>query len=174
MWLIVGLELLTFAIVLVMLAVLRASQPAVFGAGRAALSANTGLALTLLLVTSGALAAAGVHRYRLGHDASARALLIAAAVGGLGFVGLKLKDYAEHIAAGHQLGSNDFWDAFYLGSGFHLAHVLVGLVLLTGLVVRLGRAPRLGVETVAAVALFWHLCDVVWFFLFPFFYVGGG
>jgi heme/copper-type cytochrome/quinol oxidase subunit 3 len=28
------------------------------------------------------------------------------------------------------------------------------------------------VETIAAVALFWHLCDLAWFFLFPLFFAG--
>lgn len=168
MWLIVGLELVTFAIALVMIAALRASEPALFAVGQASLSPAVGLALTLLLVSSGALAAEAVHAARGGRFERAQAFFGAAIALGLGFVGLKVFDTRAHLDAGHGLGSSDFWDAYLLGTGFHFVHVLVGLLLLAGVAVGLkkSRDP----ELVAAVALFWHLCDLAWFFLFPLFF----
>jgi heme/copper-type cytochrome/quinol oxidase subunit 3 len=52
-------------------------------------------------------------------------------------------------------------------------HVLIGLVLLAYTARRLGRGRFEDPETaVAGSALFWHMCDVAWFFLFPLFFVG--
>lgn len=171
LWLVVGLELVTFAMVFALIAHLRASAPADFAAGQAALDSRFGLALTLLLVTSGALAAQAVHRHRQGDAAAARRLFLGAGAVGLGFAGVKLLDYAKHLAEGHGLGASDFWDAYLLATGFHFLHVLVGLALLFFVAARVGRARFSDEETaVVGSALFWHLCDVAWFFLFPLFF----
>lgn len=170
-WLVVALELLTFAIVLVLVAVQRHSAPAAFAEGQQALDARFGLALTLTLVTSGALAAQGVHAFRLGRLASTRKWFFAAALLGIGFLIAKLMDFSAHAAAGHRLGASDFWDAYVLATGFHALHMLIGIALLLFVVVRLGGQRFEDEETaIAGAALFWHLCDAVWFFLFPLFF----
>lgn len=170
LWLIVGLELVTFAIVFALVVGVRRAQPEAFTAGQAALNPALGLALTLLLVTSGALAAQGVHRLRQTRLDDTRRWLLGAAGLGLVFLVVKGGDFGAHFAAGHRLGASDFWDAYLLATGFHFVHVVVGVGLL--LFVSLRRAAFDDVETAyAGTALFWHLCDVVWFFLFPLFFV---
>lgn len=172
-WIIVALELLTFALVFVGLAWLRAADPLAFAAGQQALNPALGLALTVILLTSGALAAHGVHLFRLQRLAEARRTFGAATAIGALFAGLKIYDTAQHLASGHGLGASEFWDVYLLSTSFHLAHVLVGLGLLGGVAARVGRAQFSDAETaVAGSALFWHMCDVAWFFLFPLFYAG--
>ncbi|MFZ5438820.1 MAG: cytochrome c oxidase subunit 3 [Myxococcota bacterium] len=171
LWLIVTLELVTFAMVFGLIAYQRASSAQAFAEGQQALSLQVGLALTLILVTSGALAAQGVHRFREGKLAPARRWFLGASGVGALFVVLKLVDSAKHVGEGHRLGSSDFWDAYYLGTGFHFLHVLVGLGLLLGVASRVGRAKFSDEETaIVGSALFWHMCDVAWFFLFPLFF----
>lgn len=171
MWIIVSLELVTFCIVFVLLALLRAGQPVLFRQGQGALDPMQGLVLTLTLVTSGWFAAEAVHACRAQRFSRARAYYGAAIAGGLLFVGLKLRDYAALVSQGHRLGSDDFWDAYFLSTGFHLAHVLVGLVLLIAVGSRVGRTRFEDEETaIAGTALFWHMCDLAWFFLFPLFF----
>lgn len=171
-WLIVALELATFSIVFLAIALLQRSNPAVFATGRSALSVPIGLAMTLLLLASGALVASGVHAFRGNHLRAARVGLVAgAAVGGV-FVALKCIDYWHHAALGHSLGTDLFWDTYVLATGFHLLHVLVGIVVLLGAVRNIGRSAVRDPETsIVGPALFWHMCDVVWFFLWPLFYV---
>lgn len=171
-WLIVALELATFTIVFLAIALLQHSDPTTFAAGRSALSAPTGLALTLLLMTSGALVAGGVHAFRRDRPSAARrGLLAGAAFGGI-FVILKGFDYWHHAALGHSLGTDLFWDTYVLATGLHLLHVAIGITVLIGAAQALGRQPLRDPETsIVGPALFWHMCDVVWFFLWPLFYV---
>lgn len=172
LWIIVVLELLAFTMVFGVIAYLRVEAPEAFAEGQAGLAGGTGLVLTLSLLTSGWLVAEGVHLHREGQDLRAgRFFLLSAASGGV-FLVLKIVDYVHKAAEGHWLGASEFWDAYVLATGFHFAHVLVGLVLLVVVGRKLGRAPFEDAETtVAGTALFWHMCDVVWLFLFPLFYV---
>ncbi|MBK7073413.1 MAG: cytochrome c oxidase subunit 3 [Myxococcales bacterium] len=172
MWLIVTIELVTFAIIGGALAYLRRDQPAVFHAGQAALSPIVGLGYTLLLVTSGWLAAEAVAALRRERRARARGLLLAAIAFGLGFVGLKLHDGAGLIAAGHDLGSDDFWTGYFFATGFHLVHVAVGVLLLAVGAARTRRGDADDAEVVEALVLFWHMCDVAWFILLAVLYTG--
>jgi nitric oxide reductase NorE protein len=171
LWIIVALELMTFALIFALLARLRTTDAAAFAAGQAGLDARFGLGLTLLLVTSGAAAARGVHRFREDAlDAARRWFHIAGALG-LAFVAVKMADTVQHFRAGHGLGVSDFWDAYVLATGFHLAHVVVGLIFIASVARRIGRTTFDDPETaVAGAALFWHMCDVAWFFLFPLFF----
>lgn len=171
LWLIVALELLTFAMVFGVIAHQRKGSPQAFAEGQASLSLPMGLALTLALVTSGALAAQAVHHFREERRRSSRRWFLASAGVGAVFVVLKVVDSLNHLHAGHRLGTSDFWDAYWMGTGFHFLHVLVGLGLLLGVAARVDRAKFTDEETaVAGSALFWHMCDVAWFFLFPLFF----
>lgn len=172
MWLIVTVELVTFAIIGAALAYLRGDQPVVFRAGQAALSPAVGLGYTLLLVASGWLAAEAVAALRRDHRGRARWALVGAIGFGLGFVGLKLHDSAALIAAGHDLGSDDFWTGYFFATGFHLVHVAVGLVLLAVAFARSRRGAADDAEVVEALVLFWHMCDIAWFILLAVLYTG--
>jgi nitric oxide reductase NorE protein len=172
MWIVVGLELAVFALVFGLIAYLRASDPALFAMGQAALDPTVGLGFTITLLTSGFLAAEGVHAFRDGRIDRARGYYAGAVAFGVAFVALKVQDYAGKLGAGFVLGTNDFWDAYLLGTGFHFAHVLVGLGLLAYVGASLGKTKFEDDETtVAGIALFWHMCDIAWFFLFPLFYL---
>lgn len=170
MWIVVTLELVTFSLVFVVVAAARAGDPEVFAAGQALLDPWHGLALTVALLTSGWLAAEAVHAVRGGRIPRARRYYAASVAAGLVFVVLKVVDYAAKSQAGLRL-SDDFGSVYLLSTGFHFAHVLVGLAMLTYVGARLGRARFEDEETaVAGTALFWHMCDLAWFFLFPLFY----
>lgn len=173
LWMVVAVELLTFAMLFGLVASMRATEPALFLDGQRALDPWLGLGLTAVLVTSGALAAQGVHHYRAEQIPLARRYFHGAAAVGCLFLAIKVVDYARHLAAGHGLGASDFWDAYLLGTGFHFAHVVVGVGLLVLVAGRAGKAQFEDAETaVVGSVLFWHMCDVAWFFLFPLFFVG--
>lgn len=171
LWIVVTLELLTFSMVFVSLALYRSRNPVEFAAGQSALHVEMGMCLTAVLVTSGAFAAAGVHAFRCQNLARARRGFLVAAVIGIAFLILKVIDYAQHASHGHGFGDGTFWDAYVLATGFHFAHVALGTVMLISVGRKIGRVTFPDSETaIAGVALFWHMCDVAWFFLFPLFF----
>lgn len=171
MWLIISLELLAFSMIFVGIAYLRSAQPAVFRAGQAALDTRMGLLLTLTLVTSGWLTAEGVHAFREARFERSRRFYAGATLMGLAFVGLKIHEYSSKMRSGFGLGVDDFWDLYFLATGFHFIHVLVGLGLLAYVGTRIGKTTFEDPETtVGGTGLFWHMCDIAWFFLFPLFF----
>ncbi|MET4131516.1 cytochrome c oxidase subunit 3 [Porphyrobacter sp. MBR-155] len=82
----------------------------------------------------------------------------------------------EYAVAPFGFGGNTYSSAFYMATGFHGFHVLIGTIFLSVCLYRayIGHfTPRqhFGFE---AAAWYWHFVDVVWLFLFVAVYVWGG
>jgi cytochrome c oxidase subunit III len=101
-------------------------------------------------------------------------LWIATILLGLAFEFGQLYEFISAFGRGMSLTANSFASAFFIMTGFHGAHVLGGLVLLTLILYRAakGQFSSRHHVGVAAVTLYWHFVDVVWFFLFTILYVG--
>ena len=84
---------------------------------------------------------------------------------GLVFLAVKLLEHADKIGRGLTLMTNPFFELYYLMTGFHALHVMMGIVLL-GIVA--WRASQENVETGTA---FWHMVDLIWVMLFPVVYL---
>src|SRR5213082_166784 len=101
-------------------------------------------------------------------------LMITTIVLGLGFEFGQLYEFINAFSRGLNLPANTFASAFFTMTGFHGAHVLGGLVLLTLILYRASRGQFDSRNHVgpAAVTLYWHFVDIVWVFLFLILYVG--
>jgi len=68
-----------------------------------------------------------------------------------------------------------FFDLYFLMTGVHALHMLIGLGLLLLLVIKAARGGLLGdfSAPVPLTGLYWHFVDVVWVFLFPLLYLIG-
>ena len=165
MWVLIGSELLVFGAGLIGLAGARLMQPELFASSQASLDRLTGAINTGVLLTSGYFAALAVLAMRQGRIARTRAWLAAAGALGLVFLVIKIFEYAEKAQAGIGLDTNDFFTLYYLLTGFHLAHVVFGLVIL----VIVGVSARL--ESVETGTAFWHMVDLVWVLIFPMIYL---
>jgi cytochrome c oxidase subunit III len=112
----------------------------------------------------------------LGHGNRRRffTLWIATIILGLGFEFGQLYEFIAAFGRGLTLTANTFSSAFFVMTGFHGAHVLGGLVLLTIILYRAARGQFSAQHHVgvAAVTLYWHFVDVVWIFLFGILYLG--
>jgi cytochrome c oxidase subunit III len=82
-------------------------------------------------------------------------------------------EFINAFGRGLNLTANSFASAFFIMTGFHGAHVLGGLILLTLIFYRALRGQFSARNHVgpAAVTLYWHFVDVVWFFLFGILYL---
>ena len=78
---------------------------------------------------------------------------------------VKLLEYVDKIGRGLTLTTNHFFELYYLMTGFHALHVVMGIVLLA---IVAWRASQENVETGAA---FWHMVDLIWVMLFPVVYL---
>jgi len=164
MWVLIISELVVFGSFLIGFAVMRLLHPAVFHAGQAMLDVRLGGLNTLILVTSGFFAAKAVEAAEADR-LRARLWCAAAAASGAGFLAVKSIEYADKFAHGYGLETDAFFTLFFLITGFHAAHVLMGMAVL-GLVG--WHCSRENLETGAA---FWHMVDLVWLLVFPLIYL---
>ncbi len=165
MWVLIASELLVFAAGVTVMLVLGVLDPPGFTAAQAQLDGRLAALNTVVLLTSGLLAARAERDAAQGRRRAARAGLGLAALGGLVFLALKLVEYAHHIGAGIGIDSHPFFTFYYLLTGFHAAHVLAGLALLALVALRAEAAA------VQAGAMFWHMVDLVWVLILPAIYL---
>jgi len=172
-WLIILLELLTFAILFVAFAFARNGELEVFQASQKTLNLHAGALNTVLLITGSWCVACAVRAVQCDACALGARWLLASLACGAGFVGIKLGEYAEKLQAGVDLSSNTFYMFYIFLTGFHFLHVLVGMLALVYLWVKTRRGAygshdSHALETGAA---FWHMVDLLWIVLFPLVYV---
>jgi len=173
MWFFILAELTVFAILVVAFAVTQRLQPTLFAESRQALDSSIGLALTLSLLTSGLLAALAVEAVRRGRQGRAALMLAAALASSCVYVVLKLEEYGHLAGLGLNMEHNTFFTLYWILTGFHFLHVLLGMVILAWLAERCRRgaytvADHSGLESGV---LYWHMVDLIWVVLFPLVYV---
>ncbi len=132
-------------------------------------------AMTFVLISSSATMASAVQAAQAGRRTTAARLVFITALGGLAFLGMQAFEWTHLIEGGMRLDRNPWGDAsfgsfFFLVTGFHGTHVLVGV--LTLLVTAVRSAKRLATpEGVEMAGLYWHFVDLVWVFIFTLFYL---
>ena len=102
-----------------------------------------------------------------------RVWLLATAMLGLTFVGGQVYEFTTFVEEGLSLNTNMFGTSFYVLTGFHGAHVTVGILMLLTLVALSfgGRITPQRSETVELVGLYWHFVDIVWIAIFTIVYL---
>lgn len=173
MWFFILVELSAFAILILAFAVTQLLYPELFAQSRAALDSSTGLALTLSLLTSGLFAALAVEQVRIDQSRRAAWLLLAALLTSCIYVVLKLDEYGHLSSLGLGMEHNTFFTLYWILTGFHFLHVLLGMVIL-GWMAELCRRRAYNAQSHAGMesgVLYWHMVDMVWVLLFPLVYV---
>lgn len=166
-WVLIVSELLVFGAGLLAFMGVRLTDPAGFAAAQDQLF-RTGAAInTVVLVTSGFLAAKALEWRRAGFALRPKLALIAAALLGLLFLWIKGAEYAHKASLGIDFETHAFFMFYYLLTGFHAFHVAAGVLLL--LLVAWRDEPG----NIEAAAAFWHMVDLVWVLLFPVIYLLG-
>ena len=93
-------------------------------------------------------------------------------LGGAVFLGFQVYEFSSFVHEGLTLKSNIFGATFFTLTGFHGAHVAIGVLLLGSLVwaVRGGHVKDMG-ETTEVIGLYWHFVDIVWILIFTLVYL---
>jgi cytochrome c oxidase subunit 3 len=136
--------------------------------------------MTMILITSSGTMAMAVNMgYRRDRKRTA-ALMFATAALGVSFVGMQAFEWTKLIVEegvrpwGNPMGAPQFGSAFFMITGFHGLHVTGGVIYLSIVAKRVlnGFYDRKGTyETVEVAGLYWHFVDLVWVFIFAFFYL---
>lgn len=128
---------------------------------------------TLILLCSGTTVTWAHHALIHGDRAGLKQGLWATVILGLVFSALQAVEYAE---APFGFSGLNYGSAFFMATGFHGFHVIVGTIFLAICLIRAYKGhftpkQHFGFE---AAAWYWHFVDVVWLFLFVVVYVWGG
>ncbi|SDU65991.1 cytochrome c oxidase subunit 3 [Pseudomonas mandelii] len=173
MWFFILAELSVFAILILAFAVTQALKPQMFSESRLLLNTSTGLAMTLSLLTAGLFAALAQEQVRHSRPRHGAVFLLMALLAASVYVVLKLTEYRHLLASGLGMEHNTFFTLYWILTGFHFLHVLLGMVILGWLAERCRRglydaSKRSWFESGV---LYWHMVDLIWVMLFPLVYV---
>lgn len=172
-WIIVFLELITFSSVVLVFLYQRSLDPVLFNLGQLELNQTIGLINTLVLLTSSLFMAQGLYSLKRGNQKKSLTFLSITVLLGVTFLFLKGWEYYSKIEMGFGLSSNTFFTYYWLLTGFHFVHVLIGLLLISYalLSTKSGTYSASNFEDVESIGIFWHMCDLIWVFLFPLMYL---
>ncbi len=116
------------------------------------------------------LALAAIQR---GDQRLTRIWILATALLGASFVAGQAYEFTVFVREGMNLRVNLFSSSFFVLTGFHGAHVTIGVLMLLSLysLSMRGKLPSSKAETVELVGLYWHFVDVVWIVIFTLIYL---
>jgi cytochrome c oxidase subunit 3 len=144
--------------------------------------------MTFVLISSSGTMAMAVNLGYRRDRRKAAALMLATAVFGATFVGMQAFEWTKLIMEGVRPWSNpwgapQFGACFFMITGFHGTHVTIGVIFLIIVARKVWRGDfeteRKGFftsrkgnyEVVEIAGLYWHFVDLVWVFIFAFFYL---
>jgi nitric oxide reductase NorE protein len=171
MWFFVLGDLVIFSSYFVIFMIYRNQERDVFLASQQHLSLHIGVFNTLVLLASSWFVARAVQVTREGDHLRAVRLIICGGACGVLFALLKGYEWSAEIAGGYTFPSNNFFMFYYMLTGVHLFHVLLGLVFL-GVAYRELRTRALPrTSMVETSATYWHMVDLLWIVIFALLYV---
>lgn len=183
MWLFLFTELLLFGGLFLLYAVYLKRYPHEFAAGGKQLNWIMGTANTAILLTSSLCAAMALTALQRGEQRRSVGLIAGTILCAAGFMVIKYVEWSakfghgiypgsEHLKAGAP-GESVFFSLYFITTGIHGLHVLIGGALLTwiALKVRLGEVNAGNYILLENGALYWHLVDLIWIFIFPLYYL---
>lgn len=172
-WVFVMADMTVFAVLFGFFMLGGHRDPALFEAARHALNPNFGGVNTLILLTSSWFAALALDAVRKSRFGLAQHLIGAAFLCGVAFAASKAIEYTEKLHDGISLLTNDFFMYYFTLTGIHLFHVIAGSVVL---LVMWFKARSRSFDPKRPVvlecgAIYWHMVDLLWIFLFPLLYL---
>lgn len=183
MWLFLYTEVLLFSGLFLLYSVYLSYYPDQFALSGAQLDTALGAVNTVVLLTSSLFVAMAVTAIQTDQRRQVLILLAGTILCAITFLGIKYLEWSEkfehHIYPGSEMlaaappGESVFFGLYYLITGLHGLHVLIGALLLSWV------AYRVHIGSVHAgddiwlenSALYWHLVDLIWIFIFPLYYL---
>jgi nitric oxide reductase NorE protein len=172
-WVFIIADMWAFAVFFLLFAAGRIAQPDLYEASRQTLDLQLGLANTLILLTSGAFMACATRQARADEWAATRTSMGAALGIGLLFALSKVVEWSAKADHGITLTTNEFHTYYFVFTGIHFLHFVIGIGVLAVLIARsTGDADRAGqLRWIEAGGAYWHMVDLLWIVLFAMLYL---
>jgi cytochrome c oxidase subunit 3 len=183
MWLFLFTEILLFGGLFLLYSVYLRRYPHEFATGGKQLNWILGTTNTVILLTSSLFAAMSVTAIQRGELRRAVGLIGGTILCAAGFMVIKYFEWSakighgiypgsEHLKAGPP-GESVFFSLYYMSTGIHGLHVMIGAGLLSWIAskVRGGSVNSNDYILLENGALYWHLVDLIWIFIFPLYYL---
>jgi nitric oxide reductase NorE protein len=173
-WIFILGDMTVFALLFGVFIQARSKDPALFDHASAQLNQNYGAVNTLFLLTSSLLVITGIRAIRDHMTRIAPWCFAGAMACGFGFLTLKVLEYHHELSHGLKPATNDFFMYFFVLTGLHAFHLLIGMGVLTFCFIS-SRKPEPPSEKrfafIEGGACFWHMVDLLWIVLFPLLYL---
>lgn len=187
MWVFLLTEVMLFGGLFTGYSVYRSIYPETFAAASRQLDFLLGTINTAVLIASSFTMAMAVHAAAQRRRSPLGVVSYLALTAALGVVFLAVKgyEYAQKAHEGHLPGAGFHWHGprpgparlffgfYFMMTGLHAFHLLVGVSLVAGTAVLygIGRLPESRENKIEVVGLYWHLIDIIWIFLYPLLYL---
>jgi uncharacterized BrkB/YihY/UPF0761 family membrane protein len=86
------------------------------------------------------------------------------------FIVFKAYEWSTEVVQSHTISSNNFFMFYYMLTGVHLFHLLLGLLILGGVARELRNPRRRRMFMVESGATYWHVVDLLWTIIFALLY----
>jgi cytochrome c oxidase subunit 3 len=192
MWLFLVTEVMFFGGLFTAYIVYRRMFPAVFAASSHHLDVTLGGINTAVLICSSLTMALAIWAAQIDKRKLIVVFLLLTIVLGAVFLGVKAVEYRDkfhhHLVPGPHFGPDDphlqgtagqqaqiFFALYFIMTGLHALHMIIGIGLLATLAVLAwrGRYDSSYYNPLECTGLYWHFVDIVWIFLFPLLYLIG-
>ncbi|MEP7354023.1 MAG: cytochrome c oxidase subunit 3 [Acidobacteriota bacterium] len=189
MWLFLATEVLMFGGLFVGFGLMQGRYPQEFLEAHTHLQKFPGVLNTVVLLFSSWTMVMAVHAAQTGQKAKLRMYLLITIACAVVFLGVKYYEYShkfeEHLLPGifyhHQAtdslpnswGYATFFSFYFMMTGLHGIHIIIGIGLLTWLYIKAGKDEFSSAyfTPVDLVGLYWHIVDMIWIYLFPLYYL---
>jgi len=183
MWLFLFTELILFGGLFIVYAVYRFTHQQEFHIAAQELNTTIGLVNTIILLTSSMTAAMSITAMQKGNIRFSKGLVWVTIMFALAFMVNKYFEWSAKIHHGIYPGSKEllskpegeilYFGLYYVMTGLHALHVIVGVVFFLFILrqIKQGKIQPTRYVRLENAALYWHLVDLIWIFLFPLFYL---
>jgi nitric oxide reductase NorE protein len=172
-WVLVLGDMTVFALFFATFMYSRGKNRGAFAQAHDSMLITLGAINTTLLLTSSLFVALAVARAMAERHVDSAPWFVGALCCGVGFVGVKAVEWTWLFGEGKGVGSGEFYSYYFVFTGIHLGHVVIGIALLLRLVV-IARQRELSAKNrrfCETGGIFWHMVDLLWVVLFALFYL---
>lgn len=184
MWLFLGTEILLFAVMFCSFAIMRYYHLQEFHEASHHLDLRAGALNTAILLFSSYTAAVAVTKAQMGDNRGVVRNFTYSLLCGLGFLVVKTYEYTHKAHEGMFpfVWNSDFYHyknflgLYFCMTGLHALHVIIGMAIMYWYGIRPALKNRFSGKYYTPVelsALYWHLVDLIWIYLFPLLYLVG-